>query len=227
MPRRLRAYLQYARISVAMALAENNHHSAPWRPTMARARREESDKMNNAMGQKTPPPRAESTAYSSTDDDGEVLAARGVLRHTAAHIVDIVPFVQILGVPVPQLGNQVVQKMDTPSLFEQVIAVPKISLHRLPQRSAVRRPQKAEQLVEVPTIVSFSSLQQQTAEQIIDIPVPGRGGGEVCKVFPQDRIQQHGLWSRQLTFQCLFRLVLEVFKVYTQTEVNSVSRAER
>ena len=30
--------------------------------------------------------------------------------------------------------------------------------------------------MEAPTIVSFSSLQQRTAEQIIDIPVPGRGG---------------------------------------------------
>ena len=69
------------------------------------------------------------------------------------------------------------QKIDAPSLVEQVIAVPKISLDRIPQRSVCRRPQKAEQLVEVPTIVSFSSLQQQTAEQIIDIPVPGRGGG--------------------------------------------------
>ena len=80
--------------------------------------------------------------------------------------------------PVPQGRNQVVevlQKIDT-SPVEQVIAVPKISLDRIPQRSAVRRPQKAEQLVEVPTIMSFSSLQQQTAEQIIDIPVPGRGG---------------------------------------------------
>ena len=70
---------------------------------------------------------------------------------------------------------EVLQKIDT-SPVEQVIAVPKISLDRIPQRSAVRRPQKAEQLVEVPTIVSFSSLQQHTTEQIIDIPVPGRGG---------------------------------------------------
>ena len=61
---------------------------------------------------------------------------------------------------------EVLQKIDT-SPVEQVVAVPKISLDRIPQRSAV---------LEVPTIVSFSSLQQQTAEQIIDIPVPGRGG---------------------------------------------------
>ena len=36
--RRLRAYLRYARMSVAMALAEVNHHSAPRRPKTARAR---------------------------------------------------------------------------------------------------------------------------------------------------------------------------------------------
>ena len=48
-----------------------------------------------------------------------------------------------------------------------------------PLRLAVvtrRRPQRAEQLVEVPTVVSLSSLQQQSAEQIIDIPVPGTRG---------------------------------------------------
>ena len=58
--------------------------------------------------------------------------------------------------------------------------MPKLSQDRIPQRFAVRRPQKAEQLVEVPTVLSFSSLQQQSAEQIIDIPAPrcrrGQGG---------------------------------------------------
>ena len=34
-----------------------------------------------------------------------------------------------------------------------------------------------EQLVEVPTVLTYSLLQQRTAEQIIDFPVPGRGGG--------------------------------------------------
>ena len=101
-----------------------------------------------------------------------------VLRYTAAHIVNIVPYVQILDVPVPQLGDQVVellQKIDPPAFVEQVIAVPKISLDRVPQRSVCRRTQKAEQL-EVPAIVSYSSLQQRTAEQIIDIPVPQWSG---------------------------------------------------
>ena len=30
--------------------------------------------------------------------------------------------------------------------------------------------------MEVPTLVSFSSFQQQTVEQVIGVPVPGRGG---------------------------------------------------
>ena len=101
--------------------------------------------MNHAMGQKTPPSRAASSVYFTLDDDGDVLAARPtplaevrpqerVQRHTVVHIVDILPYVQILNVLVPQMGNQVVevlQKIDTPSLVEQVIAVPKISLDRI------------------------------------------------------------------------------------------------
>ena len=51
----------------------------------------------------------------------------------------------------------------------------------------VREPQLAEQLVEVPTIVSFSSL-QRTVEQNVDIPVPGRGGRNVgLQGFPTGR----------------------------------------
>ena len=51
--RRLRRWLRHERLSAATALAENNHHSAPRRPTMAKARGEESDEMNNATGQKS------------------------------------------------------------------------------------------------------------------------------------------------------------------------------
>ena len=69
------------------------------------------------------------------------------------------------------------RKIDAPALVEQVIAVPNISLDRVPQGSVRRRSRRAEELVEVPTIVSYSSLQQRTAEQTIGIPVPhGRGG---------------------------------------------------
>ena len=54
---------------------------------------------------------------------------------------------------------------------ELVIDVPKISLDVIPLRTLVPEPQLAEQLVEVPTIVSFSSL-QRIMEQTVDIPVP-------------------------------------------------------
>ena len=141
--------------------------------------------MNCVMGQKTRPPRAGSTQYFTLDDDGDVLAARPTppvevrpQEREQGHIVELILVtfvpVQVLDAPVPQMGNQVVEVlqkigMETP---EQVVAVPKISLDQTPQRSAVRRTQKSEQWVEVPTILSFSSVQQRTVEQIVDIPVP-------------------------------------------------------
>ena len=54
--RRLRAHLRYARMSVATALAEATHHTAPRGQRTARVRREENE-LNFAMGQMTPPPR--------------------------------------------------------------------------------------------------------------------------------------------------------------------------
>ena len=58
---------------------------------------------------------------------------------------------------------------------EQVIEVPKIVPEDVPMCAVLRDPQLVEQLVEVPTIVSNSWLQQRM-EQNVDIPVPGRGG---------------------------------------------------
>ena len=74
-----------------------------------------------------------------------------------------------------------------PVIAEQVIDVPKVSQDRTPQRlgDCLRQPQMADQLVDVPIVVSYSSLRQLTAEQIVDIP----GGVEVFKVLSQDRIQ--------------------------------------
>ena len=53
--RRLRAYLRYARMSVAMALAEATHHTAPRGQKTARARGEERDELYDAKGLMTPP----------------------------------------------------------------------------------------------------------------------------------------------------------------------------
>ena len=92
--------------------------------------------------------------------------------------------VQSLDAPVPQMGEQLVNIVQFFAeqllvVAETVIEVPKILLDRTPQRfgDRLRQPQMAEQLVDVPTVVSYSTLQQLTAEQIVDIPVPGRAGG--------------------------------------------------
>ena len=112
-------------------------------------------------------------------------------RHTVKQIVDTVLFAPSLDVPVPQMENQLV---DESRLFdvlipEQAIEVPKISpTPRPPRKRRVRfADQRAEQLVEVPTIISYSSL-QRTVEQNVNIPVPGRGGQQVGL---------HGFLSRQ------------------------------
>ena len=92
--------------------------------------------------------------------------------------------VQNLDVPVPQMGEQLPSVLQffgaqLPVVAEPVIEVPKISQDRTRQRlgDCLRQPQVVDQLVDVPTVVSYSSLQQLTAEQIVDTPALGRGGG--------------------------------------------------
>ena len=99
-------------------------------------------------------------------------------------IVDAVPGLPTLDGPVPLMVEQLV---DVLQLFdalvpvtEQVIDVPKILPVDVPLRTSVREPQLAEQLVEVPTVVSYSSLSQRTVEQTVDNPASrgrGRSGG--------------------------------------------------
>ena len=102
----------------------------------------------------------------------------GAQRHAVDQIVDV-PGLPTLDGPVPLMVEQledVLQILDALiPVAEQVIDVPKIFIERIPPRTSVRKPQLAEQLVEVPTIVSFSSL-QRIMEQTVDIPVPCGGG---------------------------------------------------
>ena len=106
-----------------------------------------------------------------------------VLPHVVEQMADVCPFVQILDAPVPQMGNQLLEifrHLHT-ALPEQDIDVPKISQDGIQQRFAdrdLRHPKMAEQLVEVPTVLSPSLHQQQIAEQTVDIPVP-RGRGDL------------------------------------------------
>ena len=134
---------------------------------------------------------------------------------------------QILDAPVPQMGEQLVyffKVLDTKLPVEQVIDVPEISDDIVQSRMVVldlRFPQNAEQLVEVRTVLFFASLQQQTAEHIVNIPVPrgregsGSGGGGL-RGFSQDRVILCPL-GRSLTIE--FRVdvvIMEVFTVFTK-----------
>ena len=98
-----------------------------------------------------------------------------VSRHTVDQIVDAVPGLPTLDGPVPLMVEDALIPV-----AEQVINVPKIFIERIPPRTSVREPQLVEQLVEVPTTVSYSLL-LRTVEQHVDIPVPG-GGGSVSSL---------------------------------------------
>ena len=173
-------------MSVAMALAECQHHSAQ-RSKKARAREEEREVHHTAAFRTTVPP-PEPELFDLFEPGGgrpDLLLEpqgpqTGVQRHIVEHLADLAPIVQILDAPVPQKGVEladILKCVDLQAPIEQVIDVPKIFLDSIQPRSVLRRPQTAEQLVEVPTIVALSSLQQRTDELIVDIPVPGRGGG--------------------------------------------------
>ena len=94
--------------------------------------------------------------------------------------------VQSLDVPVLQTVEQLPNVLQffvtsVPAVAEQVFNVPKISQDRTRQSLVdhLRQPQTAEQLVEVPTIIPYSSL-HGLVEQNVGIPVPpgrGRVGG--------------------------------------------------
>ena len=174
--RRLRAQWRHEQQTVAMALAAATHHSAQ--------RGEWRDLHEAPRGQRTASHGARRRVWpgipSSSRCTRKNSGARGrVQRRTVEQIVDTKLIVPSLDVPVPQRENQLVEvcrQLDI-HIPEQAIEVPKISSSRPPRRRRVRfAEQTAEQLVEVPTIISYSSL-REIMEQNVDIPVPhGRGG---------------------------------------------------
>ena len=178
--RRLRAALRHEQQSIAMALASALHHSAD-KTTRAQH--------NAPRGQKN----AGTECYELSDED-EVLARGSRPPHlgeprgpqdpdhqrTVEQTADYAPMVQILDPPLAQMVDQLVDvlKQFDFQVPEQVIEVDTIypeDFQMRTFRSSLLEPQLAEQLVEVPTIISFSSL-QRTVEQNVGIPVVGGGG---------------------------------------------------
>ena len=171
--RRLRSMLRHERMSVAMALAESTHHSAQRQKT-ARAGGEARVVLRGHVPEARLPQGSRPPCLGEPREPQDQDQLR-TMEQAAAYA----PMVQILDIPVPQLVDQLADVMrffDTLQLVpEQAIEVPEILLDDVPVRTPVRDTQLVEQLVEVPTIVSYSSL-QRTTEQHVDIPVPRRGG---------------------------------------------------
>ena len=67
-------------------------------------------------------------------------------------------------------------------IAEQVIEVPMISCSPCPSRCPIPEPQSADQLVEVPTVLSPTRIALQIADQIVDTPAPR---GRVHCFLPQ------------------------------------------
>ena len=122
---------------------------------------------------------------SRPDRLSEVRPQERAQRRTVQQIVDPLPL-PTLDDPAPQMVGQLLNLahfLDIPLPDpEQVIEVPKILSDDVPVRALLRETQLAEQLVEVPTIVSWSLLQLIT-KQNVDIPVPC-GGVRGLQGFP-------------------------------------------
>ena len=177
--RRLRSTLRHERMSVAMALAESTHHSAQ-RQKMARAGREVRVEPHGEVPEAPLPQGGSRPPCLGVSREPQV----ELERHVMEDLGTVCPFVQILDLPVPQMVDYVMDALrilDRP-IVEQVIEVPKISCLPCPSRSPVSVPQSAEQLVEVPTVLSPLRI----AEQIVGIPVPrGRGKRRVQGFLPE------------------------------------------
>ena len=160
--RRLRSWWRHEQQTVAAVLATYQHHSAPRGPRTARTGGGARDELHGYAPEDAPPRGSRPPCL------GEPRGPHArVQRRTVQQVVDTVPLVPLLDVPVPQVVDTVLEffrALDKP-VDELVIAVPKISTDRVSQRLVERRlPQMVEQLVEVPTVVSYSSLLQREAE---------------------------------------------------------------
>ena len=130
------------------------------------------------------PPVEEFTAYVARRPSPlvEVRPSVRAQRHIVEDLGELAPLVQILDLPVPQKVDYVMDALrllDRP-LAEQAISVPKFSCSPCPSRSRVLEPQSAEQLVDVPTVLTPTRIAVRVAEQIVDTSVPrGRARGSL------------------------------------------------
>ena len=160
--RRLRSWWRHERMSIAMALATVEHHSygptandaLRGQKTVTRAGEVEERELHGApRRQKPPPPGTRPTPLVE-------VGQWAMVQHSGIFELEQIP-----DVPVLQMVEQPVEvdtffRLSLPAVAEQVIEVPKLALPgRAVPRAALSEPQLVEQLVDVPTVLSFSMLQ--------------------------------------------------------------------
>ena len=181
--RRLRAQWRHEQQSIAMALAAALHHSAP-----------KSAGVSHTVLRNQNTAREGTEFYVMSEGSDVVVGGRPpslvdvrpqerLQQRTVKQIVDPVPVVPLLHDVEPQMVVQLVDflaPLDV-RVAEQVIEVSQIVCPPRGARTVLGAPQMADQLVEVPTIISFSSLWQRAfSEPEIRRIIAGlqrRGGG--------------------------------------------------
>ena len=146
-------------MTVAMALAESTHHSSRGQKT---AKAGVWGHTATIRDHPTPQPEVfslyEEPGGARPDRLSEVRPQDRDLRRTVDQIVDAVPGLPALDVPVSQMVDQPLVLLAAFDVLvpEQVIEVPKMSTPTRCRRTLLSVPQTAEQLVEFPNAVSLN-----------------------------------------------------------------------
>ena len=152
--RRLRQFLRHERLSVAMApVREEAPHLEGSEEGQGREVGTRSTTRRSSGPTHSQPELFQFLRKSPAVPGHPVWVSRG---HTVEQLADVVPMVQILDIPVPQVVGQsmdVAKHIDI-GVAERVIEVPKISCPPCPLRASLVTTQK-EQLVEAPIAESL------------------------------------------------------------------------
>ena len=152
----LLSWLKHERMTVAMALTEASHHTAP-RGQEGQGR---SGKKRHAVHGRDPGDSSSQPELFRLFEEElggvrpeafvEPRPQEKVQRHTMEQLADVAPMVPSLAVPESQMVDKLVAviKLVDSVVPEQIIVVPKISWPSRFPRAVLREPQIAEQLVE-------------------------------------------------------------------------------
>ena len=130
--RRLLQFLRHDRLSLALALSVNEHHTS--RGQRKDRAGEEAREVLHGHVPEAPPPSSPQGSRPPCLGEPRGPQERIQMR-TMEQLADVVPMVQILDIPVPQMVEQLADIMrffDTLVVPEQVIEVPKIPAFRCP-----------------------------------------------------------------------------------------------